>query len=137
MPQIKTSLYHLFDRFHRLLYPHQKHTPIELEPLGYAPATPGNKVLLVEEEQDLCTLIKIYLNRINYEVQVTHNGIEGLATAAATKPDIIWVSSTLVAQDPDLPFKLRDAAPNARVSEKMNIKELLKNNRDNNGAKIE
>lgn len=48
-----------------------------------------NKVLIVEDDRDLCILIKSKLTHEGFNVLVASNGVEGLEVALKNKPNII------------------------------------------------
>lgn len=55
----------------------------------------GNKILLVEDEPDVCNVIESYLGRRGYTVTSTASGKEALPLAETLKPDIVLLDFTL------------------------------------------
>ena len=53
------------------------------------------KILLVDDEPDLISTVKYRLKFANYEVVTATNGHEGLAQAAAEKPDLILLDTNM------------------------------------------
>lgn len=53
------------------------------------------KVLIIDDEVDLCLLMKTYLTRKNYDVFYYHTLKEGLAQVPSLKPDIIFLDNNL------------------------------------------
>jgi two-component system KDP operon response regulator KdpE len=47
------------------------------------------KVLFIDDDLDLCELIKLMLTRIGFEVETANNGLEGLKKAYTYKPEVI------------------------------------------------
>ena len=53
------------------------------------------KVLIIDDEVDLCLLLKAYLNRRNYEVYYSHTLKEGLSQFNQIQPDILFLDNNL------------------------------------------
>lgn len=53
------------------------------------PAAQPKKILIVEDEQDILQLVKLYLEKEGYRTIVAATGAEGLKQVAAEKPDLI------------------------------------------------
>ena len=53
------------------------------------------KVLIIDDEVDLCLLLKTYLNRRNYEVYYSHTLKEGLSQFSQVMPDILFLDNNL------------------------------------------
>ena len=49
----------------------------------------GKKILVIEDENELCDLIGLRLERGGFEVITANDGIEGLNKARLEKPDLI------------------------------------------------
>jgi DNA-binding response OmpR family regulator len=47
------------------------------------------KILIIDDDPDLCTLVGTILKREGYEVEEAYDGKEGIAKAAETKPDLV------------------------------------------------
>ena len=56
---------------------------------------PGKKVLIIDDETDLCLLLKDYFVRKNYEVNVSHTLTEGRERIAVIHPDILFLDNNL------------------------------------------
>jgi DNA-binding NtrC family response regulator len=55
----------------------------------------GKKVLIIDDEIDLCHLLKSYFLRKNYEVYLSHTLEQGLAFLKALQPDIVFLDNNL------------------------------------------
>jgi len=53
------------------------------------------KVLIIDDEKDLCLLIKAYLSRKNCEVHTAYTLTEGLQQVAQFSPDILFLDNNL------------------------------------------
>jgi two-component system OmpR family response regulator len=53
------------------------------------------RVLIVDDEVDLCLLIKNYLSRKNYEVYTAHTLSDGFRKLEALHPDILLLDNNL------------------------------------------
>jgi DNA-binding response OmpR family regulator len=53
------------------------------------------KVLIIDDEVDLCLLLKTYLIRRNYDVYYSHTLSEGLNQFNQVKPDIVFLDNNL------------------------------------------
>jgi DNA-binding response OmpR family regulator len=53
------------------------------------------KILIIDDEADLCLLLKDYFVRKNYEVVVTHTLEEGITLLNKTHPDILFLDNNL------------------------------------------
>ena len=53
------------------------------------------KVLIIDDEVDLCLLMKTYLTRKNYDVYYFHTLKEGISQVPAIKPDILFLDNNL------------------------------------------
>ncbi len=53
------------------------------------------KVLIIDDEVDLCLLLKTYLNRRNYEVYYSHTLSEGMIQFSQVQPDILFLDNNL------------------------------------------
>ena len=52
-------------------------------------------ILIIDDETDLCLLLKDYFVRKNYEVVVTHTLEEGKIILYDTRPDILFLDNNL------------------------------------------
>ena len=53
------------------------------------------KVLIIDDEVDLCLLLKTYLNRRNYDVYYSHTLSEGMSEFQRILPDIVFLDNNL------------------------------------------
>lgn len=53
------------------------------------------KVLIIDDEIDLCLLLKSYFLRKNYEVYLSHTLEDGVSFIKALKPDIVFLDNNL------------------------------------------
>src|SRR5687767_745848 len=58
-------------------------------------AMSGKKVLIIDDEIDLCILLKNYLTKQDFEVVVSHKLADGLKEALDFSPDIIILDNNL------------------------------------------
>ena len=55
----------------------------------------SKKILIIDDEEDLCLLLKNYFSRKNYEVIVAHSIGEGQALLNTVHPDILFLDNNL------------------------------------------
>lgn len=61
---------------------------------------PLRKVLIVDDDELICTLMKLYLNGLgNFEFWVAHNGLAALNMARQMLPDLIITDITMPVMD--------------------------------------
>ena len=53
------------------------------------------KVLVIDDEVDLCMMIRQFLGRKNYEVQIAHNLKDGMDRLASFLPDLLILDNNL------------------------------------------
>ena len=53
------------------------------------------RVLIVDDEVDLCMLIKSYLSKKNYEVYTAHTLLDGVKKLDAINPDVLLLDNNL------------------------------------------
>src|SRR3954469_10826555 len=53
------------------------------------------KVLIIDDEIDLCLLLKSYFLRKNYEVYLSHTLEEGVSFLRSLRPDMIFLDNNL------------------------------------------
>lgn len=53
------------------------------------------KVLIIDDEVDLCLLMKTYFIRKNYEVSIAHTLKDGLMKLDETRPDYLFIDYNL------------------------------------------
>lgn len=59
----------------------------------------GKKVLIVEDEQDILNLVKLYLEKDGYRVSTAMSGLEGLKLVKADRPDLVILDLMLAEMD--------------------------------------
>ncbi len=52
-------------------------------------------ILIIDDEQDLCSLLKVYFSRKNYVVHYTHTLQEGVKEMQNLHPDILFLDNNL------------------------------------------
>jgi DNA-binding NtrC family response regulator len=57
--------------------------------------TGSRKVLIIDDEIDLCLLLKNYFLRKNYEVFITHSMSEGLSLLKDIQPSLVFIDNNL------------------------------------------
>lgn len=55
----------------------------------------AKKILIVDDEEDLCLLMKIYFSRKQYEVSIANTLQEGLAKLENLHPDVLFLDNNL------------------------------------------
>ncbi|MBC7553249.1 MAG: response regulator [Taibaiella sp.] len=53
------------------------------------------KILIIDDETDLCLLLKDYFTRKQYDVSLSHTLAEGEVLLASVKPDILFLDNNL------------------------------------------
>ncbi|MGN6417234.1 MAG: response regulator [Pseudobacter sp.] len=53
------------------------------------------KILIIDDEQDLCALMKVYFSRKNYQVHYTHTLQDGVKEMQNLLPDILFLDNNL------------------------------------------
>ncbi|GAO42413.1 response regulator [Flavihumibacter petaseus] len=57
--------------------------------------SPLKKILIVDDEEDLCLLLKIYFTRKKYQVAVANTLNDGLIQLNSWQPDILFLDNNL------------------------------------------
>lgn len=73
------------------------------------------RILIIEDEVDLCMLMKQYFVRLNYEVYIAHTCRDALNRASQIDPDIILVEPSSFRNNSSCLRKIQEAVPNARI----------------------
>ncbi len=55
----------------------------------------GRKILIIDDEEDLCLLLKEYFLRKNYDVVISHTLQAGKGILKEYKPDILFLDNNL------------------------------------------
>jgi two-component system, OmpR family, response regulator len=55
----------------------------------------GNKILVVDDDPNICELVSIALSTKGYSVNIARTGLEGITGVAAVLPDLILLDMTL------------------------------------------
>jgi DNA-binding NtrC family response regulator len=76
----------------------------------------SRKVLIIDDEKDLCHLMKFFLSQMEYEVFTSNTLHEGLQMVSDVTPDILFIDNNL----PDglgweAVSEVRSAAPGCRI----------------------
>lgn len=58
-------------------------------------AMPKKKILIIDDETDLCLLLESYFTRKNYEVHSAHSLAEGTKQVELLHPDILFLDNNL------------------------------------------
>lgn len=56
---------------------------------------PMKRVLIIDDEIDLCMLIKSYLSKKNYEVHTAHSLTDGFKKLESVSPDVLLLDNNL------------------------------------------
>ena len=54
-----------------------------------------NKILVIDDDIDICHLLKRFLSKNNYEVATAHNGESGLKLLEEIQPDLVMTDFRL------------------------------------------
>lgn len=73
--------------------------PASSSPPPSAPARGATRVLVIDDDRELCGLIRAYLEPLGYEVQAEHRGDEGAERAVAEKFDAVILDVNLPGMD--------------------------------------
>lgn len=57
--------------------------------------TTKKKILIIDDEQDLCLLLESYFTRKNYEVHSANSLVAGVKQMEAVHPDILFLDNNL------------------------------------------
>jgi len=60
---------------------------------------PGARILVVDDDPDIANLIRLYLERADYQVLIARDGVEALRLAQAERPDLITLDILLPDMD--------------------------------------
>ena len=58
-----------------------------------------NKLLIVDDDHNICDLLKLYFENENYKVRVAHDGIEGVNAFKTFEPDIVLLDIMMPKKD--------------------------------------
>ncbi len=53
------------------------------------------RILIIDDEKDLCAIIKIFLVKRNYDVEIAHSLREGYRKIQLHKPDVLLLDNNL------------------------------------------
>lgn len=59
----------------------------------------GTKMLVIDDDRNMCELIKVYFKNEGYEVVCAHDGVEGLSAFKTYNPDIVLLDLMLPKKD--------------------------------------
>ena len=59
----------------------------------------GTKMLVIDDDTNICELIKVYFQNEGYEVAVAHDGVEGMSMFKSYDPDIVLLDLMLPKKD--------------------------------------
>jgi len=57
------------------------------------------KILVVDDDQSICELLKIYLENSNYEVKIANDGVEAVTAFKIYEPDLVLLDIMLPKKD--------------------------------------
>ncbi|RII27661.1 MAG: two-component system response regulator [Geobacter sp.] len=67
--------------------------------LGQVASNDKIRILVVDDSQPIATIIQVALQKEGFDVDVAHDGLEGLKLAMTTKPDLIICDSVMPRMD--------------------------------------
>ncbi len=77
----------------------------------------SNKVLIIDDEQDLCSLMRKFLLNLGYEVYIAFTLQEGMREAVEIRPDILFIDNNLPdGLGWDKAVELRNLLPKAKIN---------------------
>ena len=53
------------------------------------------KVVIIDDEVDLCHLLNAYLSELNYDVHLAHTLQDGVSLLDSVKPDVVFIDNNL------------------------------------------
>lgn len=74
------------------------------------------KVLVIDDDADLCLLMKTYFVRKSYEVILSHTIDDGFIQAKACQPNKIFINTQICQNPEEVISKLKALAPDAEIS---------------------
>ena len=57
------------------------------------------KILIVDDDKNICELLRLYMEKDEYEVVLSHNGEDAVVKFAQTDPDLVLLDIMLPGQD--------------------------------------
>ena len=57
------------------------------------------KILIIDDEEDLCNMVSLRLDCLGFEVQCTYDGKEGLKKVAEFRPDVVLLDVVMPFMD--------------------------------------
>lgn len=76
----------------------------------------AEKILVIDDETDICLLLKRFLNKNGYEVAYAHTGVEGLALLGTFEPDMVLCDFRLGDMDGnEVLLKIKELLPQVPV----------------------
>ena len=73
------------------------------------------RIHIIDDEVDLCLLMKVYFLRKNCEVFISHNCYDALSRIEENQPNTIFISSTACQNPKDDIKGIRELAPDAEI----------------------
>ena len=53
------------------------------------------KILVVDDEKNICDLLRMYLEKEGYAVVMAHNGVDAVSMFSSEKPDLVLLDIML------------------------------------------
>ena len=50
---------------------------------------PSEKILIVDDDQNICELLRLYLDKEGYQTQIAHDGETAIATFESWRPGLV------------------------------------------------
>lgn len=77
----------------------------------------SKKIVIIDDEEDLCHLMKTFLVDLNYEVFLAHTLTSGMELVGSVHPDIVFVDNNLPdGLGWDKLDQIKSALPNSRIN---------------------
>ena len=75
----------------------------------------GSRVLIIDDEVDMCLLMKAYFLRKGCKVFITHMPDDGLLAAAEHKPDFVFIEPRWYSMADEIAEKIVAVAPDVKM----------------------
>ena len=59
----------------------------------------GTKILVVDDDVNICDLLRLYFENENYEVKTANDGVEGISYFKMYEPDLVLLDIMLPKKD--------------------------------------
>ena len=60
---------------------------------------PSEKILIVDDDQNICELLRLYLDKEGYQTQIAHDGETAIATFESWRPGLVLLDVMMPKMD--------------------------------------